>query len=76
MIPGHQNSEITMEGAPALHGGEVELDLGGHFLPEPSVCFHPLEMWQSLRAFESQPESLAIPLAPGSLHFCPAEYFV
>ena len=32
-----QNSEITMEGAPALHGGEVELDLGGHFLPEPSV---------------------------------------
>lgn len=41
MIPGHQNSEITVEGAPALHGGEVELDLGGPFLPEPSVtgCF-------------------------------------
>ena len=26
-----------MEGAPALHGGEVELYLEGHFLPEPSV---------------------------------------
>lgn len=37
MIPGHQNSEITVEGAPALHGGEVELDLGGPFLLEPSV---------------------------------------